>query len=246
MENCKTVIEHSLTYLISSDHLNNENLFSIDDLVFQRNESDVFVHFSDDITQQKIVIFNSQLSKRNEIVRFRVNRPNVNVVSNDDGKMVVLKSVQISIAWSNTDGVKLENLRNKPNRYRHNRFVNKPFNPRLVNLENFNHSVDNSNNSEIPTGSANFITNGDDIIELADSTQTNVHTDFATQFDENSYELLFEVSLDQLSSKSYTIKLEPDLKPKPSEISFYHPNMTPKIREDLKFNLENKYVHNFF
>jgi hypothetical protein len=243
LENCKTVIEHSLTYLISSDHLNNENLFSIDDLVFQRNESDVFVHFSDDITQQKIVIFNSQLSKRNEIVRFRVNRPNINVVSNDDGKMV-LKNVQISIAWPNTDGVKLENLRNKPNRFRHNRFVNKPFNSRLVNLENFNHSVDNLNNSEKST--ATFITNGDDFIKLADSTQTNFHTDFATQFDENSFELLFEVSLDQLSSKSYTIKLEPDLKPKSSEISFYHPNMTPKMREELKFNLENKCVYNFF
>jgi hypothetical protein len=46
-------------------------------------------------------LFNSNLNKREEIVGFRVNDPNVQVVDSE-GKLV--ENMEVSLVWSNTDG----------------------------------------------------------------------------------------------------------------------------------------------
>lgn len=140
----------------------------------------MLVELSDAKSYQTVVIFNSLINKRNEIVRFRVNTPNIEVIRNSDNKN--LGVLQISLVWANIDDGPLSQ----------------------------NHIPDRS------------------VVE---------QTEPALDFQENIFELLFEVDIDALSTKSYTIKLAKDSNQnkRQSGVDFYFKNLDKNI-EDTTVN----------
>lgn len=107
---------------------------------------------------QKVLFFNSLLSKRVEVVSFRVNSPNVVVVNDIDKSH--LSVIQISPIWPNSDGEPLDD----------------------------------------------YAFQNNDI-----------------GFDKKTFELLFEVEITALSTRSFTIQLgETDTVQMTSQVSFYH------------------------
>lgn len=189
LQNSKQVIENSLTYLTTTNNINDENLFDIDDIrLSQQANSEHFIDLlNTPKAAQKVVLFNSHLNKRNEIVSFRINTPNVYVINDADGTK--LDDIQVSLVWPNTDGGKLS------------QFIN------TVNNAFYNASND-------------------------------------LECDETYYELLFEVDLNPMSTKSFTIYRQKEDEAtrsggeKSSQITYYHRNY--KSLEPIKANLEEK------
>ena len=52
--------------------------------------------------EKKVLLYNSNLNERNEIVSFRINTPHVEIV---DSKGLFLENVQVSLVWPNMEGV---------------------------------------------------------------------------------------------------------------------------------------------
>lgn len=107
----------------------------------------------------RVVLFNSQLGKRNEIVSLRINSPDVQVIDLATG--LPLDRIQISLIWPNSDGEPLDWF-------------------------------------------ASYIR----------------HDDIG--FDPIHYELLFEIEIDGLSTRTFAIKATDKPAPSsPSQVNFY-------------------------
>ncbi len=52
--------------------------------------------------EKKVLLYNSNLNERNEIVSFRINTPHVEIV---DSKGLFIENVQVSLVWPNMEGV---------------------------------------------------------------------------------------------------------------------------------------------
>ena len=83
-----------------------ERIFSVDDVRLNQDQASKrkykeIIEFDSEHKEQKIVLFNPNLNKRDEVVSFRVNTPNVDVYT-ADGQLV--KNSQVSLVWPNTDG----------------------------------------------------------------------------------------------------------------------------------------------
>lgn len=62
----------------------------------------MFLNFSNEKLEYKIVLLNTNLNKRDEVVSLRVNTPHLDVIKTSDGSFI--KHVQINLVWPNTDG----------------------------------------------------------------------------------------------------------------------------------------------
>lgn len=190
MKNSKKIIENSIAYLMASNRkkADVENVLDIDDIRLESNKMNTnFIDLSDSNLEQKIVLFNSQLQKRVEIVSFRINTPNVYVI--EDLDEIVVENVQVSLIWSNTDGGHL-------------------------------------NQATIPS--------------VDDKEQLEPSLDF----NENYFELLFKVTMDPLSAKSYTIRKSDDKKlithGQNSQVLFYFRNAESEIAKQFESAFEKK------
>lgn len=141
---------------MNKDNKPSKLVFNIDDVRLNPDESSAKrqnrveqIDLSDQTPEQKIVIFNSNLYKRQEIVSIRVNTPNVQVFAKD---RVKLKNVQVNLVWANMDGGYLKDYLNSGNK--------------IKNMDDYS---------------------------------------FASDFDQQYYEVLFEASLDSLSFTTFTI-----------------------------------------
>ncbi len=158
MSNSINVIENSFSYLLSTSANNfdtKNNFFNIDDIRLASINSTIktsFIELTEKNLYQTIVLLNSHMHIRNEIVSIRVNTPNVEVVRNTDNTK--LENVQISLVWPNTDGGYLNQFR-------------------------------------VPKK------------EEASSEQAEP----SLSYEENVFEVLFEVDMEPMSTKSFTIKL---------------------------------------
>lgn len=178
----RSVIENSLAYLLTNDlnTFSHSNALSIDDIRIDSSNNNrpgqVLVELSDAKSYQTVVIFNSLINKRNEIVRFRVNTPNIEVIRNSDNKK--LDVIQVSLVWANIDEGPLSQ----------------------------NHIPDRS------------------------VTEQN---EPALDFQENLFELLFEVDIDPLSTKSFTIKLAKDSNQnkRQSGVDFYFKTLDKSMQD---------------
>jgi hypothetical protein len=106
LENCREVIENSLSYLMSKENVAKDNIFNLDDVRINNDQADKngrkeTIELTNSRPAKKVVLFNSNIHKRDEVVSFRVNVPNVEVV-NSEGQIV--SNVQISLVWPNMDG----------------------------------------------------------------------------------------------------------------------------------------------
>ena len=107
LSKCKEVIESCSSYLTSKNN-GDENVYSIDDVSLanldeekKRLKATITFDNTKQQEEQKIVLFNSNLNIRNEIISVRVNSPNVEVL---DAENQVMKNLQISLVWPNTEG----------------------------------------------------------------------------------------------------------------------------------------------
>lgn len=108
IENCIEIIEKTAGYLMKNENQNKELKFLLDDISLLSNREDkskprTQIKFSNDKIEEeyKIVLYNSNLNKRKELVSFKINTPNVEVLNNDGTN---LKNVQLSLVWPNMDG----------------------------------------------------------------------------------------------------------------------------------------------
>jgi hypothetical protein len=170
LENSKTIIENSLSHLISKNNNNGEtvvkNFLNIDDITSKSlNKPCTFIKLTSIESKQRVVLFNSQLQKRVEIVSFEVNTPHVHVV--DDSTGSVLENVQISHVWLNAEN-------------------------------NITYAMNEKSSSSL-------------------------------LIDDKNFELLFEVSIDPMSTKSFTIQQNTKSRVKQiPKVSFYYRNSFAK------------------
>ena len=184
----KSIIESSLSYLFTNDlnTFSQINILSIDDIRIEslksKSPTPVVIELTSSKTYQTVVIFNSLINKRNEIVSFRVNTPNIKVDRNIDNK--ILDEYQETLMWHNMEGGPL----------------------------NQNHIKDKLKNENLES---------------------------AVDFQENLFELIFEVDLEPFSTTSFTIKIARDsIKNKrQSKVNFYYKD----FKEDEKKNTINEF-----
>lgn len=177
LKNSKNVIESSLSYVLSSttkpikssqvvNQTWSSNVFDIDDIRLVPEKfapkSRKFLNLKNQ--QQNVLLFNSQLNKRNEIVSFRVNTANVEVLVDGSSRQPLARDkLQISLIWPNTADEPLDWFANRHNDH-------------------------------------------DDHIG----------------FDKFHYELLFEVDIEPMSTRTYTIKSSADSSFKSNgQVDFY-------------------------
>ena len=184
MENSKNIIEQSLAYLLTPDNISPiNNLLDIDDIrISSKTDNEAnYIYLTDESPSQRIVVFNSLLQKRNEIVSIRVNKPNVQVFKEENNSLI--ENVQISLIWPNSEGGSL-------------------------------------NQQPIPNKSI------------------KEQTEPALSFNQDLYELLFEISFEGLSSKSFKIIINNDnanlIKTNPNAVSYYFKNFTNENAENIK------------
>lgn len=183
LRNSKNVIESSLSYVLSTNkpiksaqrgyqQNSSSNLFDIDDIRLVPEKfapkSRKFLNLKNQ-QQQSVLLFNSLLNKRNEIVSFRVNSANVEVIVEEErgggSYQLGRDKIQISLIWPNTADEPLDWFANRHNDH-------------------------------------------DDHIG----------------FDKFHYELLFEVDIEPMSTRTYTIKSSTDSSVKSnSQVDFYLP-----------------------
>jgi len=109
LRNCQAIIEHATSFLLTRENLN-QNVFKLDDvrLLSEDNEKQAYkplIEFNKANTNEqediKVVLYNPNMNHRNELVSFKVNVPNVDVIDNAG---LTVENVQLSLAWSNMEG----------------------------------------------------------------------------------------------------------------------------------------------
>ncbi len=105
MNTARDVIQSSVSFLISEDNTL-KDLFYLDDVRINNDSSSELkyketIQLSDSNPLKKIVLFNPNLNKRDEIISFRINTPNVEVYNSNDE---LIPNTQISLVWKNMDG----------------------------------------------------------------------------------------------------------------------------------------------
>jgi hypothetical protein len=208
LSNCREVIENSLSYLMSKENAAQESIFNLDDVRINndqtsKNKYKEAIKLTSSKPERKVVLFNSNIHKRDEVISFRVNVPNVEVVTSE-GKLV--NNIQISLVWPNTDGGYL----------RQDKYDNK-------------------------------IANADQLL-------------FALNFDEASYELLFEASLPAFSATAFTIRKTAETtesSPRSAntsggipgsayigKVTFYYTTIIDDSIRNIRSSIEKRYVLN--
>lgn len=85
-----------------------ESIFSIEDVRLAGNDDEKrkklkpVIVLETDNEKKKVLLYNSNLNERNEVVSFRINTPHVEIV---DSKGLFLENVQVSLVWPNMEGV---------------------------------------------------------------------------------------------------------------------------------------------
>ncbi len=104
----REVIQSSANFLMSKNNKNftADEVFYLDDVRINNDgESRIkykeALHLTKSESEKKVVLFNPNLNKRDEIISFRVNSPNLEVL-NSKGELVAY--TQVSLVWKNTDG----------------------------------------------------------------------------------------------------------------------------------------------
>ncbi len=101
LNSSKKIIEDSLSYLASKQNIK-ETVFRIDDTRLNDNKVNTvkfesIIEFKDgDNSSQKVIIFNTVLNKRFEIIIIRKNTPDVEIFTSD-GRLI--ETVQTSLTW---------------------------------------------------------------------------------------------------------------------------------------------------
>lgn len=182
--NSKNIIEQSLAYLLTPDNISPiNNLLDIDDIrISSKKDNEAnYIYLTDESPSQRIVVFNSLLQKRNEIVSIRINKANVQVFNEEDNTLI--ENVQVSLIWPNSEGGSL-------------------------------------NQQPIPNKSI------------------KEQTEPALSFNQDLYELSFEISIEGLSSKSFKIQVNNDntnlIKTNPNTVTYYFKNFTNENAESIK------------
>ena len=94
-----------MSYLLNKEN-QFENIFNVDDVRLNQDQESKqqykeHIELSEHEPEKKIVLFNSNLNKRIEIISLRINTPFVEVYDNN-GQIV--ENIQVSLIWPNTDG----------------------------------------------------------------------------------------------------------------------------------------------
>jgi hypothetical protein len=103
LQNSKDIIENSISYLITNKA---ENIFSVDDVHLAGNNKDKKenrINLINEKDEKKILLYNSNLNERHEIVSFQINTPHIEII---DSNGLFVENVQISLLWPNMEGVK--------------------------------------------------------------------------------------------------------------------------------------------
>ncbi|CAF0850007.1 unnamed protein product [Brachionus calyciflorus] len=113
LKNSKNVIEYSTSQLLNEQN-SQDIIFKIEDVRLEQNSNnnDNLIKLTKEKNSQKIILINSNLNKRNEIITLRVNDPNVQVIKSDG---TIFQNIQLSLVWSNTDGGILTDFKNDQN-----------------------------------------------------------------------------------------------------------------------------------
>jgi hypothetical protein len=107
LRNSKEIIESSASYLITHEN-KAESIFSIEDVRLAGNDEEKrsklkpIIVLEAENDEKKVLLYNSNLNERNEIVSFRINTPHVEIV---DSKGLFIENVQVSLVWPNMEGV---------------------------------------------------------------------------------------------------------------------------------------------
>ena len=107
LRNSKDIIENSASYLMSS-RSSDENVFLLEDvrLETKKPKQSNFIDLNDK-GEKVILLYNSNINERHEIVSFKVNTPHVEVF---DSTGSPLANVQVSLIWPNVEGTTLVEL----------------------------------------------------------------------------------------------------------------------------------------
>lgn len=173
----KEIIENTISYLVSQEN-SDEKVLDLDDVRIKTHKDEKKIQFIDlsNVEEKEIILYNSNLNERIEVVSFKVNTKNLAVYDNNKQ---LINDTQISFLWPNMEGVDLTEF------------------------------------SDIR------ITSTDDL-------------NFAFDFDQNNFELLFQVKLAPLSLTKFTIKKTNTPNLSFSEVKFYHKKNNPDSVSQLK------------
>ena len=110
LTNSKEIIEHSISYLLGQEN-NGKNLLNLDDVRVKAHKDEKKIQYIDfsDIQEKEIILYNSNLNERIEIVSFKVNIMNLAVY--DDNEQLI-NDAQVSMLWPNMEGVDLSEFNN--------------------------------------------------------------------------------------------------------------------------------------
>lgn len=190
LEYSKEIIESSISYLITNDN-KNEIVFSIEDVRLAGNDKEKqlkvkpILKLDNEKDEKKILLYNSNLNERHEIISLRVSHPNVEVI---DSKGLFVENVQVSLVWPNLEGV-------------------------------------------LPYD------------KTSDRLDSNNNLLFSTQFDSNSFELLFEAVLPPLSLSTFTIRRKANNEPfknSYNNVTFYSDSSKSDLTENIKTEINKK------
>ncbi len=183
LTNSKEIIEHSISYLLGQEN-NGKNLLNLDDVRVKAHKDEKKIQYIDfsDIQEKEIILYNSNLNERIEIVSFKVNIMNLAVY--DDNEQLI-NDAQVSMLWPNMEGVDLSEFNNI----------------KISSTENLK---------------------------------------FAFDFDQNNFELLFQVKLAPLSLTKFTIKKTIAINLPSSEVKYYHKFNNADSVQKLKSDILNR------
>lgn len=103
----REIIESSMSFLMSQMYQPyGNNFFNLDDVRLNKELSDQMryketIQLTDEEPEARVVLFNSNLNKRVEIVSLRVNTRDIEVL---DSQGRPLDEIQLSLVWPNMDG----------------------------------------------------------------------------------------------------------------------------------------------
>lgn len=102
----RQIIEKSASYLIGQQNSDKTIIFSLDDVRIKtgmgQSEKAKYLDLSDSTGKKTVVLWNSNLNERFEVVSFKVNSPYVEVVDSDGN---IVKNIQVSMIWPNMEDV---------------------------------------------------------------------------------------------------------------------------------------------
>ena len=95
----------------TKDTQQQHNIFSLEDVriktdMMATSEDQNIIDLSELNSKKTIILWNSNLNERIEVVSFTINSPHVEVLDSE-GKLV--ENIQVSIIWPNVDGVSPDN-----------------------------------------------------------------------------------------------------------------------------------------